>query len=229
MNKQRRYEAVSSLSTANKKQQFLQALSLGATVKAASDHADVDRSRPYLWRQTDPAFGASCLQARSSLPEELEVAAFALALGASVKAASEYANVDRSTPYLWRQTDPAFAAAWLQARSSRLEELEEAALALAVEGNGGNGPMLRFLISRHDAARTAERPRPAVRQVTIIPPAPVQADGVGVPLVGAQASAADPIQEFITVGYANRELKEMPSEIPQDKAGKDKSAMVPAP
>ena len=160
----------------------------------------------------------------------------ALALGASVKAASEYANVDRSTPYLWRQTDPAFAAAWLQARSSRLEELEEAAFTLALEGNGGNGPMLRFLISRHDAARTAERPRPAVRQVTIIPPAPAQADGVGAPLVGAQAtaagaqnSAADPTQEFFTVEYANREPAETPAEIPQDKAGKDKSAKVPVP
>ena len=191
MNKQRRYEAISSLDTATKQQQFLLALALGASVKAAAAHA----------------------------------------------------NVDRSTPYLWRQTDPAFAAAWLQARSSRLEELEEAALALALEGNGGNGPMLRFLISRHDAARASERPRQAVRQVAIIPPAPAQADGVGAPLAGAQASAVgaqtsaagapasapDPTQGFITVEYANRELSEMPSEIPQDKAGEAKSAKVPVP
>ena len=153
----------------------------------------------------------------------------ALALGASVKAAAAHANVDRSTPYLWRQTDPAFAAAWLQARSSRLEELEEAALALALEGNGGNGPMLRFLISRHDAARASERPRAAVRRVAIIPPAPVQADGVGAPLVGAQNSPVDQPQEFFTVEYANREPAETPLEIPQDKVGKDKSAKVPVP
>ena len=165
----------------------------------------------------------------------------ALALGASVKAASEYANVDRSTPYLWRQTDPAFAGAWLQARSSRLEELEEAAFTLALEGNGGNGPMLRSLISRHDNARAAERPRQVVRQVAIIPPAPAQADGVGAPLVGAQTCALGAVgsplvgaqtnqpQEFFTVDYAFQELSEMPSEIPQDKAGKDKSAKVPVP
>ena len=141
--------------------------------------------------------------------------------------------------------------AWLQARSSRLEELQEAAFTLALEGNGGNGPVLRFLISRHDAARAAERPRPAIRQVAIIPPAPAQADGVGAPLVGAQTSAlgavgaplvgaqtsaagaqtgaANQPQEFFTVEYANRELSETPSEIPQDKAGKDKSAKVPVP
>ena len=189
VNNQRRYEAVSSLDTPTKKQQFL----------------------------------------------------LALALGASVKAAAEHANVDRSTPYLWRHTDPAFAASWLQARASRLEELEEAAFTLALEGNGGNGPMLRFLISRHDAARASERPRQAVRQVAIIPPAPAQADGVGAPLVGAQATAVGAVgaplvgaqtnqpQEFFTVEYANPELSEVPSEIPQDKAGEAKSAKVPVP
>ena len=174
VNNQRRYEAVSSLDTPTKKQQFL----------------------------------------------------LALALGASVKAAAEHANVDRSTPYLWRHTDPAFAASWLKARASRLEELEEAAFTLALEGNGGNGPMLRFLISRHDAARASERPRQAVRQVAILPTAPAQADGVGAPLVGAQTNQP---QEFFTVEYANSELSEMPSEIPQDQAGEAKSATVPVP
>lgn len=140
--------------------------------------------------------GVAWLSFRPVRPAKKQEFLYARALGASVKSAAEYANVDRSTPYLWRQTDPSFAAAWNQARSSLREQLVEVAVDLALAGDSG---MLKFLINRLDTARATERPYPTVRRVTIIPPAPAQADG---------ATTPTPPKEFITVKYAPPKPKE---------------------
>lgn len=54
--------------------------------------------------------------------------------GLSVAAAAEAIGVDRSTPFNWRQKDPAYAAAWQAAVEHGTDRLEDVAMRRGVKG-----------------------------------------------------------------------------------------------
>ena len=58
----------------------------------------------------------------------------ALRKGMSVAAAAEAVGIDRSTPFLWRQKDPAYAAAWQAAVEAGTDLLEDAAMRRGLKG-----------------------------------------------------------------------------------------------
>lgn len=53
----------------------------------------------------------------------------------TITAACEYAGISRPTAYAWKDEDPAFAAAWEEARNQAVERLEESAYERASRGN----------------------------------------------------------------------------------------------
>lgn len=64
-------------------------------------------------------------------------AAFCAALvasGGNVSRACEAVDIDRTTPYTWREEDEAFAAAWEKAKQWGAEALEDEARRRAYEG-----------------------------------------------------------------------------------------------
>jgi hypothetical protein len=67
----------------------------------------------------------------------------AIRRGMKVTQAARYARVDRTTPYDWEATDPAFASTWEAIRAARPRMLVDTAFDVALEGNVA---MLRFMI-----------------------------------------------------------------------------------
>jgi hypothetical protein len=61
----------------------------------------------------------------------------------NVRAAAEAAGVDRATPYLRAERDPAFASAWAAAKEDAIDLLVEQAYSAAL---GGNTRMTIFLL-----------------------------------------------------------------------------------
>ncbi len=99
----------------------------------------------------------------------------------SVTDAADHAGVDRTTPYAWEAVDPAFAQAWAKVRDIRLRQLTDTAMDLALEGDG---PLIRFLITRFDRAAASQEAQ-TIGEIAIIPFQEPDIDG--------------PIPEFITI------------------------------
>jgi transposase len=69
--------------TRNKRASFLEAIRRGCTVAAATEHARVDRTLPYVWEKEDPQFARHWQEARDSRLTQLKDTAFDLALAGS--------------------------------------------------------------------------------------------------------------------------------------------------
>ena len=74
--------------------------------------------------------------------------------GMSVGNAARAAAVDRRTVYRWRDRDPEFAKAWLEAREGLVEDLEMEAYKRAFKGNDR---LLMFLLRSYKPVTYNER------------------------------------------------------------------------
>ena len=66
--------------------------------------------------------------------------------GKKVAEVCRQVKLDRTTPYVWSEQDPAFAAAWEAARTSRLLQLQDVAFESAMDGNTH---LLKYLLGRY--------------------------------------------------------------------------------
>lgn len=103
----------------------------------------------------------------------------------NVREATEYAGVDRTTPYTWENDDPQFAKAWAKTREIRLRQLTDTAVDLALEGSEF---MLRFLINRYDK-KSATEETATIGEIAILS-AEAPSD---------ELSDDSPIADFITI------------------------------
>jgi len=82
----------------------------------------------------------------------------------SVTDATQYAGVDRTTPYTWEDSDPSFARDWAKVRDMKPRMLIDTAQDLAMEGSEF---MLRFLINRYDK-QAANQETASIGEISIL-------------------------------------------------------------
>lgn len=92
----------------------------------------------------------------SSTPEKKWHQVFLAALSehGNVSQAARAARIDRSTAYLARHADPAFAAAWLKAQEQGLDSLEDVAVERA---RTESDTLLIFLLKAHRPDKYRDR------------------------------------------------------------------------
>lgn len=85
--------------------------------------------------------------------------------GMTVQDAADYAQVHRTTPYVWEKRDQQFAETWRNIKTHRLQQLVDTAYDLALKGDVR---LIKWLITRYEA--TTHQLQPQETTIRIIRP-----------------------------------------------------------
>ena len=146
-------------------------------------------------------------------PSRKKAVLTALALTGVVTAACKAAKVDRATFYRWREQDPVFAAQCDDAFQSALDLIEMRAMTMAA---AGDGPMIRFLLSRRrpevygdksrDKGEDEEPPENALPPVFIFK-------------FAGRPEEAEEREEPLTIDATSRTVDALPARVPSEDEG----------